>query len=184
MAENPLHQPEPRFYPAVASVGGKLYVWGGRTEEFESGSKSGIAKLASRVDCFDPQSEVWSIFNTLGKPHPGLSYCACTSFGEHIYMYGGHSDTRDVCQGVLSSLNIKTLSWSQLSSEASDGPMRKTACGMVHLFNDNLLVIGGYGHPKDKCQHGASLLKNGPNLAWTNEIHIFNKSLGMVLICF
>ena len=58
MAENSLHQLGPRFYSAVASVRGKLFMWDGWTKEFESPSKRKIAELASCVDSFEPQSKV------------------------------------------------------------------------------------------------------------------------------
>ena len=175
----PLYEPEPRFLPGVSSVEGKLYMWGGRTIGFEKDLKDEMKGLANRIECFDPVDEVWRHFDTQGTPHPGLSYPACTSFGEHIYMYGGQPEIGEARRGVLSCLNVATLNWSQLSFEAADGPMKKTACGMVHFHEDKLILIGGYGYPNGPAKHGAALLKNG-HLAWTNEIHIFDRILGMV----
>ena len=53
-------------------------------------------------------------------------------------------------EGVLSCLNVKSLTWSQLSPEGgtstAGGPMRKAACGMVHFHHDRLAVMGGHGY--------------------------------------
>ena len=97
-------------------------------------------------------------------------------------MYGGFSGKRH--EGVLSLLNLKTLTWSQLCQDATaGGPMRKDSCGMVGFHGDQLTVIGGYGFPVGPTQHGACFTRNSnaaDGRGWTNEVHIFNINQGKV----
>ena len=191
MAKSLLYEPEPRFYAAAASVEGQMCIWGGRTLKFESGSKDAILTLAKDTEFFDPVHEVWRHCETQGTPHPGLTHPACTSFGEHLYLYGGvlvetQKGTRRPGHGgalCCSCLNVKTLNWSQLCFDwGTNGPMRKISCGMVHFHDEKLMVIGGYGSSDGPVQRGAKLLVNGRSgKAWTNEVHIFDVRRGMVL---
>lgn len=60
-----------------------------------------------------------------------------------MYVYGGYNTDKGLV-GVLSSLNIDTLTWSDLCPETVGGPMKKDGCGMVHFHCKKLAVIGGY----------------------------------------
>ena len=182
-----LYEPSPRFSHVAASVSDVsisqlVIVWGGHTTEFYS--RDGRTQLASRCQLFHLQSEVWSERHTLmGSPHPGLSLAACTSFGDYFFMYGGSFDGLvQSTSGVLSCLNIKTLTWSQLCPEGTArGPMRKAGCGMVHVSSDKLAVIGGYGIPTGPTQPGSSFImdtRSTDGIGWTNEIHMFDLSQG------
>ena len=182
-----LYEPSPRFWHVAASVSDVstsqlVVVWGGETSEFYS--RDGRTQLASRCQLFHKQSEVWSERHAvLGPPHPGLSAAACTSFGDYLFIYGGSFDgLAPSTSGVLSCLNIKTLTWSQLCpAGTAGGPMRKVKCGMAHVSSDKLAVIGGYGFPTGPTQPGSSFIKstNFPDgRGWTNEIHVFDLSQG------
>ena len=158
-----------------------VVVWGGQTAE--SYSRDGRIQLASRCQLFHLQSEVWSERHAvLGPPHPGLSTATCTSFGDYLFMYGGSFDglTAGIC-GVLSCLNIKTLTWTQLCpAGTAGGSMRKAGCDMVHISSDKLAVIGGHGNPTGQ-QPGSSFIRNtrlSDVRGWTNEIHVFYLSQG------
>ena len=79
-------------------------------------------------------------------------------------------------------MESKTLTWSQLSAVAEDGPMRKDACGMVYFNSDKLAVVGGYGHPVGPVQLGSLFIPNerfADGSGWTNEIHIFDICAGV-----
>ena len=82
------------------SVEGKVYLWGGLTQDLLSGH---LDELACHIEQFDPYLEIWSRLNTVGTPHPRLRCAACASHGEHVYMYGGQGTK---FEGVLSCLNI------------------------------------------------------------------------------
>ena len=91
-----------------------------------------------------------------------------------MYMYGGLNNK---FEGVLSCLNVKTLTWSQLSLAGR----RKTGCGIVHFHHDKLAVIGGHGIPTGPTQPGSSFIKDTrftDGRGSTNEIHVFNISQG------
>ena len=79
--------------------------------------------------------------------------------------------------GALSCLNLKSLTWLQLSPEGDDGPMSKAGCGMVHFHHDKLAVIGGYGFPTGPTQPGSTFIRNTrftDGRGTTNEGHVFD----------
>ena len=178
MATQEVYEPAGRFWHASFSLNNRLYVWGGRTVDFENGSEADKIKLKSCIEQFNPDLEVWRQLNTAGTPHPGLLSAACVSDGENIFTYGGSSGKR--FEGVLSRLNLETLTWSQLSPETAGGPMRKDGCGLI-IVQDKLVLIGGYGIPTGPIQPQATFVRNTKftdGRGWSNEIHEFNTSQG------
>ena len=180
MASKELYEPAARFGHVSFLVEEKVYLWGGRTQNFMSGSEDDIIKLANCIEQFDPYLEVWNQLSTAGPPHPRLESAAYASSGEHVYMYGG---LKGEYKGVLSCLNVKTLTWSRLSPEGgtAGGPMRKIACGMVYFNHDKLAVIGGYGISSGPTQPGSAFTpstKFTDGRGWTNEVHVFDLGKG------
>ena len=175
-----LNEPAARFYHAAFSVEGRVYVRGGRTADFELGSEDEKIKLATCIEQFDPYLEVsWRQLNTRGTPHPGLVAPGCTSLEEHVYMYGGFSGKK--YEGVLSCLNMKTLTWSLLYPETDGGPMRKFGSVMVMFHGEKVAVIGGYGCPPGLTQCGATFTRDTKytdGIGWSNEFHVFDISQG------
>ena len=172
------HEPAARFFHASFSLNNRVYVWGGQTVDVVTGSEADNIKLRSCIEQFNPDLEVWRQLNTAGTPHPGLSGAGCVSDGENIFTYGGHSGKR--FEGVLSRLNLETLTWSQLSSETADGPMKKHGCGLI-IVKDKLVLIGGYGYPTGPIRPQATFVRNTTftdGRRWSNEIHEFNMSQG------
>lgn len=179
------YEPSARFWHFSHLNGSKVYIRGGCTTNFDS--KSGRKEVAETIEQFDTDSGIWCKLKTKGTPHPGLTAVACARlFGKYLYTFGGF-DAETVSErlhGVLSQLDLETLTWSRLSDETTDGPMRKDACGMVHIESDKLAVFCGYAHPNDPTQSngGSSDLastftqnkhvKDGTG--WTNEIHLFD----------
>ena len=180
-----LYEPNSRFSYVASSVcdgPGQLIVWGGETSEFDS--NDGRIQLASVIEQFDIHSEVWCQRDTGGNPHPGLSCAACTSFGNRLFIYGGSYDGSATSNnGVLSCLDLTTLTWSQLSLAGGTAgePMRKAACGIVHFHHDKLAMMGGYGYPTVPTQPGSSFIRHTmftDGRGWTNEVHVFDISQG------
>ena len=174
-----MYEPAARFYHASCSIKSGIFVRGGRTLDYESGSKNARIKVANVIEQFDPYLEVWRQLDTTGTPHPGLSSATCASVADDVYMYGGSSGER--VEGVLSYFDMKKLTWSQLCPEATAGaPMRKFACGII-IVHKNIIVIGGYGIPTGPTQLGANFTKNNKRTdgsGWTNEVHTFNIGQG------
>ena len=175
-----LNEPATRFKHASFSVDGRVYVQGGQTVDLDLDSEDEKIKLATCIEQFDPYLEVWRQLNTTGTPHPGLVDSCCTSFGEHLYMYGGHSGKW--CEGVLSCLKVKTLTWSLLCPETDGGPMKKYGSGVVMFkYGEKVAVIGGYGYPTGPTQPGATFTKDTRftyEIGWSNEFHVFDISQG------
>ena len=168
-----MRQPHPRFWHSAVSAQGKLYIRGGSTPAFDT--DEGKRELATKIEEYDPIIHVWRQLETTGKYHPGLSAVACTAFGNRLYAYGG-SDGSEL-HAVLSQLDLNTLRWTQLSSEAADGPMRKDACGIAYFDSGKLAVIGGYADPCGVKQQGSMFVLNeyfNDGSGWTNEFHVFD----------
>ena len=186
MATKELYEPSARFLHFAFSIDRRVYVRGGRTDDFESGrSEDGKLELANSIEQFDPFLEVWrpwQLKTTVGTPHSGLSGASCVSFGENVYMYGGDNGKR--YEGALSCLNVKSLTWSLLCpGEVAGGPMRKNGCGIVMFHGDKLAVIGGTGYPTGPAQAGSKFIKYtsvDDRRGWTNEFHVFNIGQGSV----
>ena len=173
-----VYEPAARFWHASYSLNNQVYVWGGRTVDFETGSEANKIKLRSCIEQFNPDLEVWRQLNTAGTPHPGLIDAASVSDGENVFTYGGYSGER--LEGVLSRLNLETLTWSQLSPETAGGPMRKYGCGLI-IVQDKLVLIGGHGIPTGPIQPQATFVRDTrftDGSGWSNEIHEFNMSQG------
>ena len=174
------YEPSSRFWHSAASIEGLVYIRGGSTSDFNS--EACRQHLAKTIEQFDPIHDVWRQLTTTGAPHPGLSAVACASFSGYLYTFGGFDGV--LLHDTLNQLELKTLSWSQLSAVAEDGPMRKDASGMVHFNSNKLAVIGGYGYPAaaGRIQPGSSFILNQrftDGTGWTNEFHVFNISTGI-----
>ena len=175
------YEPCSRFWHSAASAEGLVYIRGGNTADFNS--ENCRQQLAKTIEQFDPINDIWRQLTTKGAPHPGLSAVACASFGGYLYTFGGFDGEQLHC--TLSQLELNTLTWSQLSTVAEDGPMRKDATGMVHFDSSKLAVIGGYGHLGGPIQPGSLFVPNqrfADGTGWTNEIHIFDVHAGTNMI--
>ena len=175
MATQEVYEPAARYFHVCFSLNNRVYVWGGRTVDLETGLEADEIKLGSCIEQFDPDLEDWRQLNTAGTPHPGLTNAACVSDGENTFMYGGISGRR--YDGVLSRLNLETLTWSQLSPETAGGPMRKSGCGLI-IVQDKVLLVGGSGIPTGPIPPHATFANSSDGSGWSNEIHEFNMSQG------
>ena len=186
--------PSPRFWHFSQLVNGSVYIGGGNIPKYRK--RRIRAHLATIIEKFDVKKRIWQQFETKGDHHPGLTAVACASFGKYLFAYGGnnHSSIQSL-NGVLSQLDLDTFTWSQLSPETKNSPMRKDASGMVHFCGDKLAVVCGYAEPKltwvekflsksVKSTGGSSdtkseFIQRNPESArdkggWTNEMHIFD----------
>ena len=165
-------EPPPRFNHFSTPVAGQLYVWGGRTKDFE-----GDGDVAATVNIYQPYTESWDEHKLKGRPLPWLYNGACASTGHHLYLYGGIDGL--YLQNSLHQINTKSLVCSKVMiSNAALGPMRKEGCGMVTCDDDHLLCIGGYGIPSDHTQPGSKFIKDTNGSGWTNEHHSFHLKEG------
>ncbi len=175
------YEPLPRMAPFTASIGGKLYMWGGITQDW---SELGRRRLRSVVEVFDPYIEVWSQQPTTGTPPPlGLFAGACGVIADCIYICCGHDGSSP--HNSLHELCVTTWKWTGIGiRNPSEGPMRKTGCQMV-VYEGKLVLFGGFGIPTHHGDHmppGASFSKCTrftDGRGWTNELHIVHPKEGM-----
>ena len=184
-------KPDGRFWHSSQSYGEKVYIWGGRTPQYGRDKETGQQTVVM-IEEFSSMNRSWNTQDSDGIPHPGLSEVACASFENFLYFYGGNDG--EELNGILSQLDLKTMTWLRLSSEKADNcPMRKDACGMAHFKTDGgkqkLLIMCGYANLTSEAdmQNGGSSDGNSSfrrderaqtAAGWTNEIHLFNIESG------
>ena len=172
------YEPSPRFDHYAVPVRGRLYAWGGRTQDF---SESGRRKLKSVVETFDPYTEVWQQRGTSGSPPPGVYAGACAAVGDSMYVSCGSDGSKS--HSGLHEFDTTTLQWKDRT--ASEGPMMKIGCQMISYEGDKLALFGGYGFPTGPVQPGSQLIKDTrftDGGGWTNEFHLFHTREGMIRI--
>lgn len=175
------YEPSPRYGHYSAAIGGKLYAWGGRTQDF---SDIGKAQLLSAIEIFDPSLEVWKEEATSGATPPGLYNGVCAAINESMYVCCGN-DGNDL-HNTLHQFDTTKLQWKQIRvRNPSQGPMRKTGCGMVAYQGDKLVLFAGYGFPSGPIQRGANYTPSNQTnaIGWSNEFHIFHLKEGMIGLC-
>ena len=171
------YEPKPRLLHYAGVVGGKCFIFAGKTVDFNE------SELSSCVEIFDQYVEQWRQLKTTGTPPMGLYFggCCVSSDGD-LYAYGGFN-RGSIGSGGLYKLSSLTH-WSLVSGESDeiDCPMRKSNCRLVCFGKKKVAVIGGYGQPPVSLQPGASFIKDkrSPNgYGWTNEIHVFECKYGL-----
>ena len=80
---NTKYEPSPRFGHYAVPFRGRVYAWGGRTQDF---SESGRQKLKSVVETFDLYTEVWQQRGTSGSPPPGVFCGGYVVIGDSMYV--------------------------------------------------------------------------------------------------
>ena len=187
------YEPSSRFWHSAELIGKKFYIRGGCISQYEQEQER--RALSNTIEEFDVFNErKWQTVPTSGARHPGLTAVICTSIGKYLFVYGGNNRKR--LNGVLSKLDLDTYTWSLLSPEVPEGPMRKDAGGMAYFGEQNLAVMCGYAEPNDpnnletggSSDHNSrfiqlkSKIKNAEDEGgWTNEMHIFNIESGIIL---
>ncbi len=150
----------------------KLYIHGGYVHNFNNNK----IQLKKVVQIYESSTESWKELATTGTPPPGLCGCA-TACSDHIlYLFGGQDGNS--YHASLHQLDIRSMTWSKLSPQHDNGPMRKTWCQVIH-YNNTLIIIGGLGIPSGELQSGSQFTErtiNQDGRGWTNEIHMYNIS--------
>ena len=174
---NTKYEPSPRFMHYAVPIRGRLYAWGGRTQDF---SESGQKKLKSVVETIDPQTEVWQQRGTSGSPPPGVYHGASAVIGGSMYVSCGFDGSSP--QSGLHEFDTTTLQWKDRT--ATEGPMRKLGCRMISYEGDKLALYGGFAIPTGPIQPGSKFIKHtwSTGYGWTNEFHLFHTREGMIRI--
>ena len=171
------YQPAPRAWHHAAPIGDRLYLWGGRTEDFSASSRR---KLASVVEIYDPYLEAWQQKATTRTPPPGMYNGGCTSSHDSLLWYGGNDGKSRF--GTFHQLNATTLKWEELCRSTPQGPMPKVGCGLALFQGGKVGLFGGYGIPAGPTQPGSTFTKDtrySHSGGWTNEFHLFHLQEGM-----
>ena len=175
---NTKYEPSPRYAHYAVPIRGRVYAWGGRTQDF---SESGRQKTKSVVEIFDPHTEVWQQRGTSGSPPPEVYLGACADIGDTMYVSCGYDGSK--YQSGLHEFDTTTLQWKDRT--VTEGPMRKTACQMISYEGDKLALFGGLGCPTGPIQPESKFIKDTgftDGYGWTNEFHLFHTREGMIRI--
>ena len=116
-------------------------------------------KLASKIQTFDPYTELWKSKQVGGEiPPAGVGGAASAVLNN------------DLLTNDLHRLDTGTLYWHKLSPQnPHKGPMPKTGCGMI-AFGNSLGVFGGCTTPDSKLYAMEGR---------TNEFHLFDLNIGI-----
>ena len=167
------HEPSPRSSPFVAPVEGELYLYGGRTGDFDERKKR--PESSTDLEIFDPKLETWRSVKTKGHPPPLLYNGACASSDHHLYICCGFDKSSR--HNSLYQLDTRTLTWTELSSSDRSGPRKKIGCRMV-CYKQKLVLFGGDCDTTGPTQPGASYEDH-----YTNELHTFDLNKGERVFC-
>ena len=162
------YEPSPRSYTFTAPVDGKLYCYGGRTDDFDERKKR--PESSKYLELFDPKLETWKHVTTKGHPPPLLYDGACASSGHHLFIFGGSDGSSG--HNSLYQLDTRTLTWTELSSsDRADNPRKKKGCRMV-CYGHKLVLFGGRCGTTGPTQPGAGYVSD--RFMYTNELHTFD----------
>ena len=172
---NTKYEPSPRFAHYAVFIRGRVYAWGGHTQDF---SESARQKLKSVVETFDPYMEVWQQRGSSGSPPPGVYHGAYAAIEDSMYVSCGHDGHK--YQSGLHEFDTTTLQWKDRT--VTEGPM-KAGCQMISYEGDKLALFGGFGYPTGPIQPGSKFIKftgSTDGRGWTNEFHLFHTREGMI----
>jgi len=118
--------PTKRYSHASAALGGKIYVVGGHSQNYEPG------RLAT-VEMYDPATDRWQVRASMAKPHhePALA-----AFDGKLYVFGGEDGPN-----YLSSVeryDPATNAW----TPRADMPRRRKG-GTAAVLGDRIYLFGG-----------------------------------------
>ena len=164
------YEPLPRFGHFSSLVEGKLFIFGGRIEDFHNHKNE-----LKTINSYNSFNETWSLFHAGGSPPLGIYDGASTTLSKNIYRFGGYN--RPDYQGSLHKWDSSTMSWNQLKEHDNKGPIKKGACAMIS-HNEDILLFGGYGTPTGPIQQGSQFTNGTDGRGWTNELHSFNLQEG------
>ena len=106
----------------------------------------------------------WEKRETTGTPPRRPALGAYTTIGNKAYYFGGWDGSS--CDNSLHSLDLSTMQWVTLQPRnPSQGPSRKSNCGMVAHGDNELVVYGGYA-------------SDG---RYTDELHVYNLREGQFI---
>ena len=126
--------PAPRQEIAAATLDGKIYVFGGLDDRFNS---------LSAVDVYDPRADTWESRNDMPLP---LNHLATVAFEERIYILGGYVNF------VTAELSRQTLEYDPAVdtwARRADMPLFRGAHGAA-LLEGRIYVLGGVGVSADE----------------------------------
>ena len=136
-------------------VDGNVFLWGGW---------GGGLILASLVEIFNMQTGRWERRKTTGTPPRGTQNGAYTTIGNNAYYFGGYDGSSHY--NSLHSLDLSTMQWVTLQPRnPSQGPSRKSLCGMVAHGDNELIVYGGHTGSGN----------------YTDELHVYNLREGQFI---
>ena len=157
-----------------------MFVWGGYRPNIPLVHYSpDKVHLTSSVGVYSIRNGSFVNRPTTGYPPHGMIFYSCCNIGNDIYYFGGSCKDDDCHHNDLFVLNTTSDKWRQIVSNRNDGPIKKSACGIIP-FNingeDYLLLIGGCGpvpaanSTPDHSQYIPH--PDYPSMCFTNEVHI------------
>ncbi|EDO34324.1 predicted protein [Nematostella vectensis] len=153
----------PRDGHCAASVGSKLYVFGGVAWNVTIGEVSEMNEML----VYDLESQTWSKPVTRGDTPSSRSSATMCSVGNTLFMFGGLS--RD--SGWLNDLyafNTDSMQWKAIEAKGTY-PSPRDKLGSVAM-GTKMLIFGGFGPKEDDEMAGPGEAE----FTWFNDIFAFD----------
>lgn len=132
----PIAEPRSRVAHTAAACAGKVYFFGGITEDQHEPSPT-------NVECFDPRTELWTRFSALPKQR---NFAVAAELVGMIYLVGG-LDSDAVAMGLVERYDPVADTWKTLAPLAV--PRSRLA---LAVLNGRLYAVGGLeGAERVRC---------------------------------
>lgn len=136
--------PPPRQHHMSASVGNKVYMFGGVGQKMLEEKHSSICDTLlglDKVEIFDMLEEIWQTETAGGDYPPALCDASCATLGNCIYVYGGTeaspSPRRHDYLNCFYRLDTSSMHWTRLPDSPIEGYAR------IIAYEDKIFAYGG-----------------------------------------
>ena len=168
------YEPKPRIHPYIASVGKKIYMYGGSSSHYDTPS--------SFVEVFDQETRTWTQQPTTNPPLDEMrSRGACCSLPSgDIYFYGGFGE-EELCD-CFYKLTDTQFEWINLLLGGDNNlrPLKKAGCQMVVFHRSKIALYGGqtFRSLLSSLEQLSRTVSVGGDWRITNELHVFDTPTG------
>ena len=151
--------PTPVSNAGAASIGAKIYVAGGGTE-----NSAGAVTLVDNLQIFDTATRTWTTGPPLPKP---LMQCAVTSLGGKLYAFGGMVTTTSVTKDAY-VFDPAANTWSSIA----DLPNATAYAAAASTASGKIWVMGGFSSSSTTSQQTLVQEYDPATNAWTPQRHL------------
>lgn len=163
-----------RYGAAACTVGDKLYLWRGDTNEQDIDVNVIYVLDLNNCKRWRKMHTDWDNSSQIPLGKCSMAVCA---IGDIIYTFGGWCSEQPYYSrsNQLHGLCVREMIWKEIIVvNPQDGPGKKDKCGMVE-HDGKICIFGGYGYQTDHQTVNKLFSREYFSfLCWTNELHLFD----------